>query len=78
MASEKTRKDMMRRKPLSPINRCQRLFYFVTTCQPLNGLNKQSWGDVPTNHPNFKDIQEASVTHEGEMRNGQEFFVRLK
>jgi hypothetical protein len=45
---------------------------------PLNGLNKQFWGDVPTNHPNFKDIQEASVTHEGEIRNGQEFFVRLK
>ena len=46
---------------------------------PLNGLNKQSWGDVPVTHPNFKDIQEASVTHEGEMReDGLEYFVRLK
>jgi hypothetical protein len=45
---------------------------------PLNGLNTQFWSDVPTSHPNFKDIQEASVTHEGEIRDGQEFFVRLK
>jgi hypothetical protein len=46
---------------------------------PLNGYNNQVWSDVLTSHPNFKDIQEASVTHEGELReDGLEYFVRLK
>ena len=45
---------------------------------PLHGYNKQVWSDIPTTHPNFKDVLEATATHEGELRNSIEYFVRLK
>ncbi len=45
---------------------------------PVNGFEKQFWSDVKTTHVAFKDIQEASVTHDAENRQGKEFYVVKK
>ncbi len=63
-----------------PVKRFEAVIIFNRLFErgPLYGYNKQVWRDVPVTHPNFRDIQEASVTHEAERRNGVEYFVRLK
>ncbi len=63
-----------------PVKRSEAVVIFNRLFErgPLYGYNKQVWRDVPVTHPNFRDIQEASVTHEAERRNGVEYFVRLK